>query len=45
MVEKSDSKLASLPNENDVQYLSDGYDTLVQSQTIMVEDLQDKRIW
>jgi len=29
MTEKSDATLASLPTENDVQYLSDGYDALV----------------
>ena len=40
MAEKNDAKRASLPTENDVQYLSDGYDALVQSKTNMVEDLK-----
>ncbi|CAH3129876.1 unnamed protein product [Pocillopora meandrina] len=30
-----------LSSENDVQYLSDGYDALVQSKTNMVEDLEN----
>ena len=41
MAEKNDAKRASLPTENDVQYLSDGYDALVQSKTNMVEDLEN----
>ena len=41
MVEKNDATRASLPTENDVQYLSDGYDALVQSKTNMVEDLEN----
>ena len=41
MAEKNDATRASLPTENDVQYLSDGYDALVQSKTNMVEDLEN----
>ena len=41
MAEKNEAAIASLPTENDVQYLSDGYDALVQSKTNMVEDLQN----
>ena len=41
MAEKNDATMACLPTENDVQYLSDGYDALVQSKTNMVEDLQN----
>ena len=41
MAEKNEATIASLPTENDVQYLSDGYDALVQSKTNMVEDLQN----
>ena len=41
MVEKNEAAIASLPTENDFQYLSDGYDALVQSKTNMVEDLQN----
>lgn len=40
MAEKNEAAIASLPTENDVQYLSDGYDALVQTKTNMVEDLQ-----
>ena len=38
---KNDVAIASLSTENDVQYLSDGYDALVQYKTNMVEDLQN----
>ena len=41
MAEKNEAAIASLPTENDVQYLSDGYDALAQSKTNMVEDLQN----
>ena len=41
MAEKNEAAIASLPTENDVQYLSDGYDALVQSKTNMAEDLQN----
>ena len=41
MAEKNDAAIASLSTENDVQYLSDGYDALVQYKTNMVEDLQN----
>ena len=41
MAEKNEAAIASLPTENDVQYLSDGYDALVQSKTNMEEDLQN----
>lgn len=41
MAEKNDATRVSLPTENDVQYLSDGYDALVQSKTNMVEDLEN----
>ena len=37
MAEKNDAAIASLSTENDVQYLSDGYDALVQYKTNMVE--------
>ena len=41
MAEKNDAAIASLSTENDVQYLSGGYDALVQYKTNMVEDLQN----
>ena len=41
MAEKNDAAIASLSTENDVQYLSDGYDALVQYKTNMVEDSQN----
>ena len=40
MAEKNEVAIASLSTENDVQYLSDVYDALVQSKTNLVEDLQ-----
>ena len=41
MAEKNDAAIASLSTENDVQYLSGGYDALVQYKTNMVEGLQN----
>ena len=41
MAKNNDAAIVSLPTENDVQYLSEGYDALVQSKTNMVEELQN----
>ena len=42
MAEKNDATRASLPTENDVQYLSDGYDAIyMMIYTNMVEDLEN----
>lgn len=42
MAQKNDATRASLPTENDVQYLSDGYDAIyMMIYTNMVEDLEN----
>ena len=39
MVERNEAMAASLPNQDDVQFLSDSYDNLVQSKDDITQEL------
>ena len=39
MVERNEAMAASLPNQDDVQFLSDSYDNLVQSKDKIAQEL------